>query len=345
MIGDHEFTNFGLCLGPNATRLAIAATPRTELLHKFPVFDSQTAKFRLGHFVRGAERLDFDQKLLVRVDHVGLNIRDATRMQYQNAGIGPILRARAPCRRSGLMAEGVEIDLAKLRQLIIEHTGHGRPFTRRSLSMQATAGRNPDLVRDIMRVDKRKPTIESVSGICNALGIPLSAVVKGVDLTAESLTEWLKVGGSVAAGVWREQPDWAPDDWYEIEVDISTEPGSHVGLVVEGRSMDKVLPPGTILRCVDLIGSELDPEDGDYVIVEQQRSGLYETTVKKLARRQDGGWELCAESTLPEFREPIFIGKPEKPGHYDGMEDTTRVKAVVVDAYLPLKRRRKRPIR
>lgn len=243
------------------------------------------------------------------------------------------------------MAEGVEIDLAKLRQLIIEHTGQGRAFSRRSLSMQATAGRNPDLVRDIMRVDKRKPTIESVSGICNALGVPLSAVVKGVDLSAESLTEWLMVGGSVAAGVWREQADWPRDDWYEIEVDLNTEPGSHVGLVVEGRSMDKLLPPGTVLRCVDMIGSDMDAEDGDYVIVEQQRAGLYETTVKRLSRRPDGAWELCAESTLPEFGEPIFIGKPSERGHYDGMGDTTRVKAIVIDAYLPLKRRRKRPAR
>jgi SOS-response transcriptional repressor LexA len=208
--------------------------------------------------------------------------------------------------------------------------------------MAATDGRNPDLIRDIMRVDKRKPTIESVSGICKALGVPLSAVVKGVDLTAESLTEWLRVTGAVAAGVWREQIEWPRDDWYEIEVDISTEPGQHTGLVVEGRSMDKVLPPGTILRVVDVIGSDIEPVEGDYVVVEQKRSGLYETTVKRLERRSDGNWELCAESTLPEFREPIFIGKPSEPGHYDGMDDATRVKAIVIDAYLPLRRRRKR---
>jgi hypothetical protein len=106
--------------------------------------------------------------------------------------------------------------------------------------------------------------------------------------------------------------------------------------------MDKVLPPGTILRVVDVIGSDIEPVEGDYVVVEQKRSGLYETTVKRLERRSDGNWELCAESTLPEFREPIFIGKPSEPGHYDGMDDATRVKAIVIDAYLPLRRRRKR---
>jgi SOS-response transcriptional repressor LexA len=283
---------------------------------------------------------------VIGVSHVLRYMRVDTRTQYPNAGIGPILRARSRSGTTGLMAEGVEIDLAKLRQLVIEHTGEGRSFSRRSLSLAATNGRNPDLIRDIMRVDKRKPTIESVSGICKALGVPLSSVVKGVDLTAESLTEWLTVSGAVAAGVWREQVDWPRDDWYEIEVDINTEPGSHVGVVVEGRSMDKVLPPGTILRCVDLIGSDLEPQDGDYVIVEQKRGSLYETTVKRLSRRPDGDWELCAESTLPEFRDPIFIGKPGDPasGRFDGMDDTTRVKAIVIDAFLPLRRRRTRQI-
>lgn len=250
-------------------------------------------------------------------------------------------------RTSVLMDEGVEIDLAKLRQLIVENTGPGRRFTRRGLSMEATGGKNPDLIRDIMRVDKRKPTIESVSGICKALGIPLSVVVKGVDLKAERLTEWLGVSVTVAAGVWREQLDWPRDEWYEIEVEFSDEPGEHGGAVVEGRSMDRTLPPGTILRFVNLIGSDIQFEDGDYVIVERKRGDLYETTCKKLHLLPDGNYELVAESTLPEFREPIFIGKPTDsngaPG-FDGItDDGIRVKGVVIDAYLPLRRRRTRP--
>ena len=332
-------TDLLLGLGPEPARNfpLIAA----QLFDELPIPQGESPEGALSHSVRGAEGVDFCEN---GMSHALRYMRVDTRTQYPNAGSSPILRGRSRWRTSGLMAKGVEIDLAKLRQLIIERTGPGRPFTRRSLSMQATAGRNPDLVRDIMRVDKRKPTIESVSGICNALGIPLSAVVKGVDLSVESLSEWLTVTGAVAAGVRREQEEWPRDEWFEIEVDINTEPGRHVGLIVEGRSMDKVLPPGTVLRCVDLIGSGLEAEDGDYVIVEQQRAGLYETTVKRLSRRPDGAWELCAESSLPEFREPIYIGKPSAPGRYDGMEDTTRVKAIVIDAYLPLRRRRKRAL-
>jgi hypothetical protein len=326
-------------LGPQTTRTMPPVA--TQLLDELPVADCLPAESAFRHFVSGEKGVDLGED---GVRHASGYMRVSTRTQYPYAGIGPILRVGSRSGRSKGMAEGVEIDLAKLRQMVIENTGPGRAFTRRSLSLAATDGRNPDLIRDIMRVDKRKPTIESVSGICKALGVPLSVVVKGVDLTTESLTEWLRVSGAVAAGTWREQAEWPRDDWYEIEVDINTEPGRHVGSVVEGRSMDKVLPPGTVLRWVDVIGSGIEPVDGDYVIVEQKRGDLYETTVKRLSRRVDGAWELCAESTLPEFREPIFIGRPSEAGQYDGMGDETRVKGIVIDAYLPLRRRRKRSV-
>lgn len=245
------------------------------------------------------------------------------------------------------MNAAVEIDLAKLRKLIVDTTGPGKKFTRRALSMAATEGRNPDLVRDLMRVDKRKPTIEAVAGICGVLGIPLSEVVKGVAPTLPDRTEWLKVGGSVAAGVWKEQTEWPRDDWYEIEVDSSDFEGDHFGLTVEGRSMERTLPPGTVLRCVDLIGSGVEIQDGDYVIVERKQGPLREVTCKRLRRQNGGDWELVAESYQPEFREPIVIGKPidsDDGPNFDGIDEKEiRVKALVIDAYLPLARRRRRP--
>lgn len=296
--------------------------------------------------MRPAERFDIRKEGMI--SHTDLDIRVATRMQGQSAGTVPVLRDAARWGTSGLMEEQVEIDLARLRQLITENAGKGKRFTRRGLSLAATDGKNPDLVRDIFRVDKRKPTIQSVSGICRALGVPLSAVVKGVDYTGETINEWLVVTGTVAAGVWREQVEWPRDEWYEIEVNLSDQPGHHVGLVVEGRSMDKTLPEGTILRCVDLIGSNIDIQPDDYVIVEQRRNGLTETTCKRLSRRADGDWELLAESTLPQFQQPIHIGKPVETHDaavFDAMDEhEIRVKALVIDAYLPLRRRNKRAI-
>lgn len=249
------------------------------------------------------------------------------------------------------MVKALEIDTAKLMRLIVDNTGERggtKRFTRRGLSLCASEGKNPDLIRDFMRSNSKAPAYESVAGICRALGVPLSAVVKGVEPRVLGLKEWLTVSGTVVAGVWREQSEWSHDEWFQVEVDTVEGGEGHQGLVVEGRSMDRSLPPGTILRCIPLIGSGLTFEDGDYVIVEKLQAALRETTCKRLALRPDGNWELRAESTLPEFRDPIFIGKPidrpDGPG-FDGVtDDEIRVRAVVIDAYLPLARRKRRPL-
>lgn len=339
----HEVVDSLLRFRPDASWLSTFAA--SQLSDEPPISDRLAAKGALGHLVLREEVLDLGQDRVML--HSGCITRVATRMQANSAGSVPILRVRARFATNSVMERGVEIDLAKLRQLVIDNAGPGRPFTRRGLSMKATGGRNPDLIRDLMRADARKPTIQSVAGICAVLGTPLSDIVKGVTPTVQEATQWLSVGGAVSAGIWREQTEWPRDDWYEIEVPASDESGDHFGVVAEGRSMEKIFPPGTVLRCVNLIGSEIHFQDGDYVIVERRQGSLYESTCKRLVRRPDGNWELCAESHQPEFKEPMFIGKPdESAGGYgfDGLnEDETRVKALVIDAYLPLRRRRQRP--
>lgn len=259
-------------------------------------------------------------------------MRVVTRPSTLFAGSVPLLRVDARARHKFGVSEPPQIDLAKLRALVVANTGPGKPFTRRQLSLLASGGRNPDLVRDLMRVDKRKPTLDTAAGICAALGIDLASIVKG--LPAESAdSEWLNVCQSVQAGVWREHVDWDPADCYQVKVGPALTEGDRYGAVVEGRSMDRRLPPGTILECVRLIGSGIEPQSGDYVIAERKQGALRELTCKRLNRRADGNFELVAESTLPEFAEPLFIGKPDF-GADDDKE--TRVVAVVIRAHLQL---------
>jgi repressor LexA len=265
--------------------------------------------------------------------HGALDMRVDTRSSTRFTGSVPLLRGTARFGHMFLMSEGPRIDLAKLRALIVANAGPGKSMTRRALSMKASGGRNPDLVRDIMRVDKRKPTLETAAGICAALGIDLSEVVKGVASNSDA-DEFMTVCQAVQAGVWREQVDWAPDDCYEIKVGPPIVDGERYGAIIEGRSMDRRLPPGTILECVRLIGSGLEPQPGDYVIVERKQAGLRELTCKRLALRQDGDFELVAESSLPEFAEPIVIGRPDFNAPDDGREIS--VVAIVVRAHLQL---------
>lgn len=213
----------------------------------------------------------------------------------------------------------MKINVAKLKRVIIENTGPGKKFSRRGLSLAATEGKNPDLVRDLInRGQDRKPSIESVAGIAAALELDLSEFIAGVSASVEP--DVIKVIGTVEAGAWREQAQWPEEQWYDLEVHPS--PVSDVdrfGLRVEGFSMDKVFPPGTELDCLRIKFGEgpLRPEPGDIVVVQRRNGDLYETTCKRLELAPDGIYQLRAESTRPEFQEPIPLGRPDRDHHVD----------------------------
>lgn len=279
--------------------------------------------------------------------HGGVITRVATRTQEPFAGCVPLLRVATRRATSQRMETGTVIDVPKLRRAILDHmSATGK--SRRAISLEASDNKNPDLVRDIFRVDKRMPLFSTVSALAGVLGkSPWEFVQGDMGWSPAHATGWMTVKGDVEAGVFREQTEWPLDDWYEIEVQPSDVPGEHTGLVVRGRSMDRIFPPGTELRVAPLIGTGIEFEDGDYAIVERRKSGLVEVTCKRL-RSVPEGWELVAESTLPEFKHPISIGKPIEGAEGEMFfkeslfDDEVRVRALVVDAYLPLRKRRRR---
>lgn len=131
-------------------------------------------------------------------------------------------------------------------------------------------------------------------------------------IATEPASKMVSVVGAVEAGVWRERTEWAREQQYEVEAGYSMVSGAErFALEVEGYSMDKIFPPGSVLDCLRVYKGRLDPQDGDLVIVQRRRHDLMETTCKRLTR--DGEtWVLIAESTKPEFAEPIVLGTPDR---------------------------------
>lgn len=326
VIASNELPDGALGLWPKAAGLSLFRA--SQLLDEAPVAQRFPSERGFGHASGSAERFDFVDE---RVDHAPTYMRVVTRPSTAFTGSFPLLRGATRAGYNPGMGQP-SVNLGKLRALIIAHTGPGKKFSRRALSLTATEGRNPDLVRDIMRTGKQRPTLGSAAGICAALGVDLSEVVKGVQVATEA-EEWLTVCRTVNAGVWREQTDWATDDVYQVRVGAPIVDGDRFGAVVEGRSMDRILPPGTILECVNLLGSSVVPVTGDYVLAERKQGPLHELTCKRLRILPNGSYELHAESTLPEFSRPLFIGKPDK--NYAG-ENETRIVAIVVRAHLQL---------
>ena len=268
-----------------------------------------------------------------------------------NTGTVPLVNANTPVTvhiagslpqcYSQPMTDKPLFDPARLRAILEEATGPDSKWSARSLSMAATDGRSPNVVRDIMRGKSTNPQLETIVGLANALGKDISFFIpsSAMSMRPEPIgQERLKVVGAVAAGVWREQSDWADEDVYEIEVGPNpVAGGERFALRMEGHSMDRIIPPGSDLECLRVTFGVVDPQPGDIVIVQRNRHELQELTCKRLDF--DGqNWVLRAESTRPEFQDPIVIGRPDD-GHFG--DDETAVIAIVLRSHQTLYKRRR----
>lgn len=147
--------------------------------------------------------------------------------------------------------------------------------------------------------------------------------------------EWVEVSGSVAAGRWLAQTDWPTGERYEVRFGPPPFPGAkRFSVRMEGLSMNRTIQPGADLECLWIKFSAIPPAPGDLVIVERHAHDLTEMTCKRLDR-DEKGWLLRAESTEPEFDEPIRIGEPDPEAVTD---DGVNVIGIVLSAKSDLAR-------
>ncbi len=209
--------------------------------------------------------------------------------------------------------------------------------------MAATGGKNPYLVRDIIKGKSTNPTLDTLVGLARALEMDISQMIPAATTIMHRVGgsqpfETLEVVGAVAAGVWREETTWGAEDRYSIEVGPNPFPGSErFALRMEGHSMDKIIPPGSDLECLRVTYGYVEPQPGDIVIVQRDKHDLHELTCKRLDH--DGqNFILRAESTRAEFQEPIVIGRPDENSISD---DGITIVAIVLRAHQSLYTRRR----
>ena len=218
------------------------------------------------------------------------------------------------------------LDRDRLRALISE-----RGLTPRALSR--ALGDNPYVVRDILAGKSRNPRSDTLASIAQALDVPLSEILSEDGIAPTSsvsrpspLKRKIPVVGEVAAGLWREAMPFNPNDATEfLGLDVeSYDQASLYALVVVGRSMDLVYPPGRYVIVAPV--AETGLRVGDYVIVERYRAGLVETTIKELVIKDGKAW-LWPHSTQSEHQQPVLLdGDPAS-------QDNPRVVGVVVADY------------
>lgn len=141
--------------------------------------------------------------------------------------------------------------------------------------------------------------------------------------TAPLSTASLPVRGTVEAGSWREA---TADMDYEVESLVATramvDSGAYA-LKVAGASMDQLYPIGSYVVVLPWRGGPLPY--GKRVIVERERGGLRETTVKELVRGPTGEPELWPRSSHPAHQTPIPYRE----------DDTLHLVAVVTSSIRP----------
>lgn len=141
------------------------------------------------------------------------------------------------------------------------------------------------------------------------------------------------IAGVVAAGIWREVD-------YDQTIELELGPfsfsahyprESQFSLLVEGNSLNKIVPSGGMLHCVRLYEGGITEEmlePGQLVIVRRTRyqGEMYETTAKRLTK--NGHWELKPESHDPDFQEPIIIENSQEDS-----DETISIAAIVIGVH------------
>lgn len=174
----------------------------------------------------------------------------------------------------------------------------------------------------------REPNITKMVQIADVLGVDLADLFGQGNVVP--LGPKLFVKGQVAAGLWQEATEWEEDDWQAFtgRPDVTAELVHRFGLRVEGKSMDLLYPPGTIIECVSVFG-HIEPAPGKRVVVIRERDDhKYEATVKELVQDDDGKMWAVPRSSDPSFL-PINLSDPE-----EGILEA-RIAAVVVGSYRP----------
>lgn len=140
----------------------------------------------------------------------------------------------------------------------------------------------------------------------------------------------IKVVGSVEAGIFKPAIEM-PLDQQEL-IQIYELPGFErmpkFGLKVQGRSMDLVYKPGTILICVRLAEGMIELRPGMKVIAcRRDDAGDIEATVKELVQEEDGSLWLWPRSSDPAYQQPWRL---EVNHEHEGSDDKLWIEAVVI---------------
>lgn len=191
-------------------------------------------------------------------------------------------------------------------------------------------GRDKGYISDYLAGRKRSLKPDDWSKILRLLRVDqnVSDTTSVIDLHQDSGS--LAVIGNIQAGAWMEafalegehEPERVP-----IARDVRFRSAKQYVLRVVGDSMDLEAPEGSLVHCVEFVGSGLTRRAGMIVHVERIMNGLAETTLKEI------GYENGALVLLPRSSNPIH--KPIYPTKDQSAQP--EIRGAVLGVYRPTK--------
>ena len=247
----------------------------------------------------------------------------------------PHRQARFPYRMTTSSATGENVVMATLTERIqsrLEAIG----LSARAASLKA--GLSADAIRNVQRGGSSSPRFETISALARALECNTMYLTGEADEPGEAAPE---VGGefqlpvlfTVAAGAWRENDDHNQDhprmapaqrlppydawpQWLEE---------------VEGDSMNRMIPPGSLVHVVDTRAMGYEARHGDLVVVLRTRAGGFfqERTIKQVELTPHSV-ELWPRSYNEKWSTPLEVSNGAK----DDETATVAIVGKVVRAYI-----------
>lgn len=135
-------------------------------------------------------------------------------------------------------------------------------------------------------------------------GSPLSAV-------QETVITCVKITGEVAGGIWAEPRVAYQEEMTDVPLDPRWPADAIYLLRVKGTSVNRKARDGDLVLCLDAWAAPRSAMPGDWVIMERERNGLIETTVKRVAEGRDGSYVLRPDSDDPTFQTTFAIGESD----------------------------------
>lgn len=193
-------------------------------------------------------------------------------------------------------------------------------------------------VRDILIGKSKHPRADTILKIAGALHVDPSALLDpdapagGIQpLSGDEIV--LPVRYAVAAGAWRAQDEYEdlPAE-YDTAIRFKPFEAFHQWLVrVQGDSLNRLIPDGSLAHVVDAIQIGYQPRQNDIVVVERTRSQgqMIERSLKQVEITPGGVVELWPRSYNDRWNAPLAFNDIE---HEEGM--SVQIVGLVLRAYI-----------